>query len=272
MLKHYVYSHIGTKKASTIKEIDIDKIRLSMETKGFGIQNENGCSPRTIRKVLLQVLKPILEYGLRNGALRRVPSIDVPKKPQKKKVTNATFKIVQLYKSIHDLYKDDPFYRALFLFVLFGRRWNEIRTLEWADIDFSRDEFTVRDENSKINETKTYSLPKDIRESLLLFQEKSGLIFKSPKTGNLLSPPKWRVQKLRETSGIDNFTLHYSRHILATALSDSGLANTVLSASLGHNNSHTVDNFYRSANSLKGSQEATHTIETIIESEIIDVQ
>lgn len=272
MLKHYIYPHIGIKKASSIKEIDIDKIRLSMMSKGFGVQNENGCSPRTIRKVLLQVLKPVLEYGLRNGALKRVPNIDVPDKPQKKIVTNAKSKIRKLYRSICTLYKDDSFYKALFLFVLFGRRWNEIRTLEWADIDFIKNEYTVRAENSKIGEDKTFDLPKDIKEALIPFQEKSGLVFKSPKTGKHLSPPKWRVQKLREDSGIDNFTLHYSRHILATTLSDSGLVNTVLSASLGHNNSRTVDNYYRTANSLKGSQEATRTIENIIETEIIDVQ
>lgn len=272
MLEHYIYPHIGTKKASLIKEMDIDQIRLGMESKGFGVQNKDGCSSRTIRKVLLQVLKPVLEYGLRNGALKKVPNIDVPDKPKKKKVTNATSKIVLLYKSIHTLYKDDPFYRALFLFVLFGRRWNEIRTLEWTDIDFSKNEFTIREENAKINETKTYSLPKDIKEALILFQESSGLVFKSPKTGELLSPPKWRVYKLREASGIDNFTLHYSRHILATTLSDSGLVNTVLSASLGHNNSQTVDNYYRTANSLKGSKEATQAIENIIETETIEVQ
>ena len=52
---------------------------------------------------------------------------------------------------------------------------------------------------------------------------------------------------------------------MATALGESGMVNTVLSASLGHNNSETVDTYYRTANHLKGSKEATHAIEHIVE-------
>ena len=265
MLDHYIYPHLKGQKASTIKEMNIDKIRTSMEVEGHGRQNKDGCSPRTIRKVLLQVLKPILEYGYRNGALRRIPEIDVPSKPKKKSVKDGTEKLATLYKSIHTLYKEDPFYRGLFLFAFFGRRWNEIRTLEWSDIDFNKMKYTVRAENSKIDEDKTFALPKDIAEALSHFVDSAGLVFKSPKTDHELSTPKKQMEKLKKASGIENLTLHYFRHIMATALSDSGMVGTVLSASLGHNDSSTVDNFYRTANHLKGSEEATKTIEHIVE-------
>ena len=92
MLEHYIYPYIGDMKASAIKEMNIDKIRVSMETSGVWRQNKDGCSPRTIRKVLLHVLKPILEYGYRNGALRRIPEINVPAKPKKKSVKDGNTK------------------------------------------------------------------------------------------------------------------------------------------------------------------------------------
>ncbi len=269
MLKHYIYPYIQDKKASAIKERDIDKIRKNMEQTGYAKQNKNGCSPRTIRKVLLQVLKPILEYGLRNGALRKMPEIDVPQKTSKKEVSNGTEQLSILYKSIITLYKDNPFYRALFLFALFGRRWNEIRTLEWRDVDFNRSQYTIREENSKIKKQKTFILPNDIQESLLHFGSKEGLVFKSPVTSKELSLPKVQVKKLKEASGIQELTLHYFRHIMATALSDVGMVGTVLSASLGHDNMQTVDNHYRTANSLKGSKEATEAIEQILDTEAI---
>ncbi len=268
MLKHYIYPHIKDKKASTIKERDIDKIRKFMEQTGYAKQNKNGCSPRTIRKVLLQVLKPILEYGLRNGALRKMPEIDVPKKTTKKEVSNGTEQLSILYKSIFTLYKDNPFYRALFLFALFGRRWNEIRTLEWRDIDFKKAQYTIREENSKIGKQKTFILPNEIQRALLQFKAKEGLVFVSPITGKELALPKVQVRKLKEKSGIQELTLHYFRHIMATALSDVGMVGTVLSASLGHENMQTVDNHYRTANSLKGSKEATQAIEQILDAEI----
>ncbi len=265
MLEHYIYPHFEKTKASAIKEMNIDKIRVSMETSGVWRQNKNGCSPRTIRKVLLQVLKPILEYGYRNGALKRIPEIDVPKKPKKKIVKNGEEKIITLYGAIHSLYEYEPFYRGLFLFALFGRRWNEIRTLQWSDIDFIEGKYTVRAENSKIDEDKTFTLPKDVIEALIHFQEEKGLVFRSPKTGRELSTPKKQMEKLREASGIEGLTLHYFRHIMATALGELGLENTVLSASLGHNNSATVDDYYRTPNHLRGSEEATQAIEHIVE-------
>ncbi len=265
MLDHYLYPSLKDKKASMIKERDIDKIRKYMEGKGFGYKNKDGCSPRTIRKVLLQVLKPILEYGLRNGALKRMPEIDVPDKPAKKEVENGTELLSILYKTIMNLYVDNPFYRALFLLALFGRRWNEIRTLEWTDINFSKGQYTIRAENSKIKKQKTFILPDDIRYALSEFRSTKGLVFKSPVTGRELSLPKVQVAKLRESSGIETLTLHYFRHIMATALSDVGMVGTVLSASLGHNNMQTVDNYYRTANTLKGSKEATIAIEQIVD-------
>jgi len=50
------------------------------------------------------------------------------------------------------------------------------------------------------------------------------------------------------------------------------MVNTVLSASLGHNNSQTVDNYYRRANFLKGSQEVTYSLEHIFNAEVINKQ
>ncbi len=267
MLEHYIYPHIKNKKTSTIKERDIDKIKVSMEINGHGIQNKNGCSPRTIRKVLLQVLKPALEYGQRNGALLLIPKIDVPKKPKKKKVTNGTQKLTLLYTSINSLYKNDPFYRALFLFAFFGRRWNEIRTLQWRDINFEKNQYTIRAENSKIDEDKTFDLPKIIAEALNHIKDNAGLVFPSPKTNRELSPPKKQILRLKEYSGVEELTLHYFRHIAATALGEIGMVNTVLSAALGHNNSQTVDSYYRTANHLKGSQEATQAIEHLVEAD-----
>jgi len=270
MLDHYIYPHIKDKKASAIKERDIDRIRLAMEKQGYGRQNKDGCSPRTIRKVLLQVLKPILDYGYRNGALKKMPEFDVPDKPDKKEVDNGTERLTTLYRTITTLYADNHFYRALFLFALFGRRWNEIRTLQWTDINFNEECYTIRPENSKIKKKKTYTLAKDIMEALSHFRDSKGLVFISPVTGRELSLPKVQIAKLKKASGIEELTLHYFRHIMATALSDVGMVGTVLSASLGHNNTQTVDNYYRTANSLKGSQEATTAIEHILDVEVVD--
>ncbi|MCK9482473.1 MAG: tyrosine-type recombinase/integrase [Bacteroidia bacterium] len=266
----YIEPFIGKKKVSRIIENDIDTIRHSMENTGHSKQNENGNSTRSIEKVLIQTLKPILKYAESNGALNKIPTINIPnKKKNKKEVKDGTQKLSLLYNVIQKRYKDDPFYRALFLFALFGRRWNEIASLKWSDIDFANNRYTIQAENNKIGNDQTYDLPEPIKEPLLKLQDNQGLIFKSPITGKKLHPPRKQLAKIQEDANMPELTMHYFRHILVTALGESGTAATVLSASLGHTRADTVDKHYRSINHLKGSQDANKQLENIIDIEVV---
>lgn len=265
MYKLYCQNGIGRKRISSIRQVDIDHLRKQMERQGHSKQTKNGCSPRTIRKLLLQILKPIMEYAKENRVIDNIPKIQPPKLNQQKKIVeNAGHKLATLYTTILSLYKDDPFYRALFLFALYGRRWNEIRTLLWSDINLQDNLYTIRAENSKIGRDQTYELPAPIVEALTnIADEQQGLVFKSPKTGNELYTPKKQLAKLKKASGIPNLTMHYFRHILVSAMGEMGTASTVLSAALGHENLKTVDQFYRTANYTKASKEANLMIGTI---------
>jgi len=268
----YIKPFIGNKAVSKIIENDIDTIRKNMEITNYHQYKEGGCSIRTIEKVLLQILKPILEYAKSNGALLKpVPPINIPNRHKKKKktVTNATKKISLLYNAIQNRYKNDPFYRALFMFALFGRRWNEIATLQWNDIDFNNNRYIIRADNNKIGQDQTYDLPQPIKEPLIKIENKKGIIFKSPITGKKLHPPRKQLAKIKEDTEIKELTMHYFRHILVTALGETGTAATVLSASLGHTRAETVDEVYRTINHLKGSQSANKQLENIIDIEVI---
>jgi len=54
--------------------------------------------------------------------------------------------------------------------------------------------------------------------------------------------------------------MHYFRHILVSAMGELGTASTILSASLGHTNPNTVNQFYLSANYKKASEITNQTI------------
>jgi len=261
----YCKNGIGKKKIKDLRKVHFDNLKKSMEVKGYSKQTENGCSPRTIKKVLIQILRPIMEYALENKVLDDIPTFKIPpQKRRKKTVTDAGIKLSTLYKSIFTLYADDGFYRALFLFALYGRRWNEIRTLHWSDINKLNNTYTIRAENNKIGEEQTYDLPAPIVTALSeIKDENKGLVFKSPITGKELFPPKKQLARIRELSKIEELTMHYFRHILVSAMGEMGTANTVLSASLGHTNLSTVNEFYLSANHIQGSREANSTISTI---------
>lgn len=258
----YCSNGIGTKRIKDIRQVDIDALRKSMEQKGHSKQTINGCSPRTIKKVLIQILKPIMQYALDNKVLSDLPNIKTPKQNRQKKIVEeAGSKLATLYKAIMTLYADEPFYRALFLFALYGRRWNEIRTLQWNDVNFLTSRYTIRSENNKIGQSQTYELSAPIAEALSCIKDdRSGLIFKSPVTGTELHTPKKQLAKIKETANIPELTMHYFRHILVSAMGEAGTATTILSASLGHVNLDTVNAFYLSANHTKASSEANKTI------------
>ncbi len=267
----YILNSIGKKKIQSIRLHDINTIRSSMEKKGYTKQTENGCSPRTIKKVLIQTLKPIMQYAYDNNVIDKIPKIELSKqhrkenKAKKKIVTDAGKKLATLYKVIIDTYQDNPFYRGLFLFALYGRRWGEIKTLNWNDINISKRTYRIRAENNKINEEQFFELPEPILNALLEIKDNhQGLVFKSPITNKTLSTPKRQLSKIKELANIPNLTMHYFRHILVSAMGELGTASTILSASLGHTNLKTVNDFYLSANHTKGSQEANKMIGSIV--------
>lgn len=203
--------------------------------------------------------------ALDNKIIKDIPRIEAPKQNRQKKVVdNAGSKLAILFKTIMTHYESEPFYRALFLFALYGRRWNEIRTLQWNDIDFLESRYTIKAENNKIGENQTYELSAPISEALIhIKDDHNGLIFKSPVTGKELYPPKKQLQKIKVLANIPELTMHYFRHILVSAMGELGTATTVLSASLGHTNLDTVNNFYLSANHTKASMEANLAIEKL---------
>ena len=260
--KLYCKDGIGKKRIKDIRQVDIDSLRKSMELKGHSEQTKNGCSPRTIKKILVQILKPIMQYAIDNKVLSDMPNIKAPKlNRQKKIVEDAGTKLATLFKTIMTTYSDEPFYRALFLFALYGRRWNEIRTLQWSDVNFLTSRYTIRAENNKIDQNQTYELSAPIAEALSLIKdEHNGLVFKSPVTGIELYPPKKQLAKIKDNAKIPELTMHYFRHILVSAMGEAGTATTILSASLGHTNLDTVNNFYLSASHTKASQEANKAI------------
>lgn len=258
---------IGKKRIKDIKKIHIESVVNSMRKKGGSRQNKNGCAPRTIKKALSEVLRPILKYAVDNDVIVKMPVFPEVKINRKKKiVNNASETFSTLYKTINELYKDDPFYLTLFLFLYFGRRWNEVRTLKWSNIDLVHNTYTIKAEHNKIGQDQTYDIPLPIRASMeKLSDAKTGLVFKSPVTGKELYSPKIQLAKIRKVSGVEQLTLHYFRHILVSALGEMGTAGTILSASLGHTNLSTVDNFYRTANHTKASVEANESIVKLLQ-------
>lgn len=233
----YILKPLGNKKIDKIKEMLVKRVMVSME--------ERGLKPKTV-KGILEVLKPLFVFAMKNKFIKESPvqflTVKIPN--QKKIVTNATKLFNQVYQGIITLYKDEPFYQALFLFSFTGRRKTEILTLKWENIDLTSNYYWIED--TKNNDKQKYQLPIFIREPLIQINDnKRGLVFKSPITG-------------KKISNIDRQMRNLIKHLAFMYCSDNPLyqAYTVLKSK-----EKTIENI----KSLKWSDELTSDLKTILE-------
>ena len=254
----YIQKSLSKKSIEDIKPMHIEKILHNMDKEGL--------SPRT-QKSVLEVLKPMFKFALQNKMIKEVPTtfINVKIPNQKKIVTNATELFKRVHQGIITLYKDDPFYQALFLFGFTGRRKSEILNLRWENIDFTKDYYWIT--NTKNNDNQRYPLPSNIKTLLEQFKEIQGLVFPSPTTGKTIQNIDRQMRHLKAHTGIDNLSLHYMRNILVSMLSEQQIEAITMSGILGHKDVNTI-NKYLSINHFKSGTEGLKTIDKIIDVEV----
>lgn len=259
--KSYSKYKIGAMKIDSIKPLHIEKITSKMAT-------EHNLSPRT-QKSILEILSPLFNFAIKNKYMSENPAQDVTIKvpSQKKIVTNATELFKKVYVGITDYYKEDPFYKALFLFGFTGRRKSEILNLKWENIDLNGDYYWIED--TKNDEQQKYPLPAMVKAALLeMATDRAGIVFKSPTTGKPLAVIDRQMQHLKKHTGVDNLTLHYMRNILVSALAEQSTEAVTLSGILGHKDINTI-NKYLSNSTMKSGLKGLKTIDIILDAEVV---
>ncbi len=254
--RQYVQPHLGHIRVAQLKPFEIESLLKKMEKEGY--------KPRT-RKLVLEVLKPLYKFAQINAIVSEDPTkfINVKIPPQKKIVIDAANKLRIIYEAITTLYKDDPYYQALFLFGFTGRRKDEVLSLRWEHIDLVNGYYWLA--NTKPNQQQRYPLPNRVRELLLDIPmgEKSGLVFKSPVTGKKLVNISRQIKRLKKHTGIEEFTFHYMRNVLVSAMAENGLDTPYLSGILGHTDINTI-NKYLTNNTFKSAEEAYSVLDRIV--------
>jgi len=241
---------------SDIMPMHIEKIIARME--------KNGLSPRT-QKGIVEILNPLFKEAIRNRLIDHNPAeyITVKVPSQKKVVTNASYLFKKIYLGIEEYYKDNPFYRAFFLFGFTGRRKSEILNLKWKNIDMEADYYWI--ENTKNGETQRFPLPSMVKLALRDIKgSRRGYVFQNPLTGERLKNPDRQTKNLKEFLKIENLTMHYMRNILVSALAENSVEAITLSGVLGHRQVNTI-NKYLSQNTMKSGLKAIEAMDRILE-------
>jgi len=253
-------TQLSSIKVKDVKSAHFTSLNVSLQSLATGT-----------KKRAYEILKPLFELAIEDEIITKTPikksHIPVRKQLEEKKViTDAVTKYKKLHSAFHQLFGsddlviineeksiqcyDNPHHRALFLFGFYGRRLQEVLSLQWEDINFSNDEYIVRGKNSKVNTDMTFTLASDVKEALLSFQETKGSVFNIKHT-------KDHYPKIRLVSGLDEFTFHWMRNLTVSALSAQGVDATHLSALLGHTDTATVKQYL----SLQRETSSAHTLD-----------
>ncbi len=210
-------------------------------------------SPRS-RVKAYEILRPLLELAIEDEIIDKSPikKSHIAKRKsleEKKMIVKAADKYRTIHQAIHQIYgstdlividentkiqcRISPVYRAAFLFCFYGRRVGEALQLQWEDIDFDNNLYTVRGHTSKVNTDMTFALPSDVKDALLDFKDVTGDLFPFKSIDR-------QYYKIREATGIEEFTAHWMRNLSVSALASLGASITDLSAMLGHQDAGTI--------------------------------
>lgn len=254
----HIKAPLGSKRLRDISNADIERIKAKMA--------ERGLSPRT-RKTINEILSPLFVFAEKNKYIAKgsSPEIDPVKIPsQKKIVISAAEKLQKLYVAINTVYADNPMYRAMFLiWLLLAKRKTETLYLRWENIDFENGYIWLTSDTTKTDENQRFYLPPEIKQVLLEFRESSGYIFKNYETGLPLENVYRQVKKIKEASGLPEFTPHYCRNLLVSAAHTRGVDTSNLSGALGHGDANTI-NDYLTINYFNGSKETYNSVKGIL--------
>ncbi len=251
LVKKYDYYYekhltgLSKKKIRDVKPSHFTTLNAELKNKGL--------APRTQLEAY-EILKPIFEQAVEDEIIVKSPikKSHVPKRKQleeKKIITDAETKYRQVYEAINTLFgseqivtvgdnieiqcHDNPHHRAAFLFGFHGRRLQETLHLRWEDIDFDNSVYIIRGVNSKVNTDMEFTLPSDIASALTKFRNHEGNIF-------VVKSLDVHHQKIRDFTGIPEFSFHWMRNLSVSALSAMGVEITHLSAMLGHTDGSTI--------------------------------
>lgn len=155
--------------------------------------------------------------------------------------------IKALFKQLKD-YPESPF-RELFMWLMHGRRRNELLSLQWSDIDLKYNTYTIRAVNNKARVDMTYKLSERLRDTLEILsgmdqmEDMTGHVFRGIQDST--KPLHFHVIRLRWLDLELSIVMHQLRACIVTYLKNEfNVTNEMSGYILGHTQSTSVTERY----------------------------
>ncbi|GGD34323.1 hypothetical protein GCM10012288_05360 [Malaciobacter pacificus] len=232
---------IMNKPIGMIDEEDIHKVVSTMKKAGMAERTSRG---------VYQSVNPIFKYfnmkaakfgiNIPSPALQR----DLPPLNNERGLELSLEEIKELFNELKN-YPLTPV-REIFMFLMHGRRFGEVVTLEWSDINFEESIYTVRALNNKARVDMIYHLSHRLKETLeSIGIKQSGYIF--TKINNKNEP--YSKGAIRSHWKDKPIVIHQIRNCIATYLKNGmGIGDDVAGAILGHKQNKTITSRYGKIN------------------------
>jgi integrase len=197
---------------------------------------QKNMAPRTAQSIK-QITRPLFKYFRDKGIISGNPAtlIQLPKFDNTINVSLTQDEIKRLYRTIYN-YPIEPF-RTLFSWLAEGRRLNELLSIEWEQIDFENQVYSIKSNKNKAGINMQYRLRDNIKEALENFDIKGNYVFPAV-TNYEKSLSKETVRnhwkKILKEANIAHLRIHDLRHILGNELVSNKYTLEEIAQVLGH--------------------------------------
>jgi len=173
--------------------------------------------PKTVKNIL-NILQTLYNRAIKHNILtfNPVKAVELPKFDNQRYFYLEEDEIKNFINAI--LTFENPLYRGIFIFLLHGRRLNEVLTLTWEDVDLKRRIYTIPAYKNKARKNMSYKMT-DILFDVIVDRidtktSNQDYIFKSPVTGKKLQSLKRPWKKILQSANIKEMRIHDIRHLI----------------------------------------------------------
>ncbi|MDD3602346.1 MAG: tyrosine-type recombinase/integrase [Sulfurovum sp.] len=254
----------GSREIGTIQYIEYQKFANLLLSRGL--------APKTVKNIFL-VLSGIYRFAIKNDWIdssKAVDFVELPKFDNRRYFTlnpHLQRSYIRAILSYHE-----PIYKDIFLFLLHGRRLNEVLSLKWEFLNLNEKILYLPAKQNKSKKNLSFLLTDRLIDVLQSYQVEaeliqgtpfiSGYVFINPNTNNRFRDIRKAWHRLLKRAGLPKIRIHDIRHLVATySINELELPIEKVSHALGHSDIKVTQGYINPK-----PENARHVIESIFES------
>jgi len=216
----HLYPKIGERDIATLTYIDYQKLANSLL--------DAGLSPKSVKNIFL-LLSGVVHYAQKMYYYSGTDYVQYVEFPEFDNKQYFTLSVKMQKKYIQAIMGfNEPVYKDIFLFLLHGRRLNEILDLQWEYLDLNEKIMYLPAKRNKSKKNLIFQLTDKQMDALRPYQLEAhetqkqaflkGHVFLNPRTGKRFIDISKAWKRLLKRSDLPKIRIHDIRHLVATYL------------------------------------------------------